>query len=150
MATSSNIIGFTERQLPCKFGHESCSKVPSNVAIKSGNLIPRILNWRTVEERPKFDALMEGIFRDDIHPICTFDDVVPTTAELERLNLPPVVSQAIPNPTDGVEVAEGNEMVDDDFSTTPPHNVRGKQQQRSAVSDSPPYKKRRVSILRPS
>ncbi|XP_060210483.1 uncharacterized protein LOC132637411 [Lycium barbarum] len=130
--------------------YESCSKVPSNISIKSGNLIPRILNWRTVEERPKFDALMEGMFRDDIHPICTFDDVVPTTAELERLNLPPVVSQAIPNPTDGVEVAEGNEMVDDDyddFSTTPPHNVRGKQQQRSAVSDSPPHKKRRrVSV----
>ncbi|XP_059276861.1 uncharacterized protein LOC132031035 isoform X3 [Lycium ferocissimum] len=150
MPTSSNIIGFTECQLPCKFSYESCSKVPSNIAIKSGNLIPRILNWRTVEERPKFDALMEGMFRDDIHPICTFDDVVPTTAELERLNLPRVVSQAIPNPTDGVEVAEGNEMVDDDyddFSTTPPHNVRGKQQQRSAVSDSPPHKKRRqVSV----
>ncbi|XP_060196997.1 uncharacterized protein LOC132626223 [Lycium barbarum] len=93
---------------------------------------------------------MEGMFRDDIHPICTFDDVVPTTAELERLNLPHVVSQAISNPTDGVEVAEGNEMVNDDyddFSTTPPHNVRGKQQQRSAVSDSPPHKKsRQVSV----
>ncbi|XP_059310573.1 uncharacterized protein LOC132061913 [Lycium ferocissimum] len=131
--------------------YESCSKVPSNIAIKSGNLIPRILNWRTVEERPKFDALMEGMFRDDIHQICTFDDVVPTTAELERLNLPPVVSQAIPNPTDGVEVAEGNEMVDDDyddFSTTPPHIVRGKQQQCSAVSDSLPHKKRRcVSVM---
>ncbi|XP_059315327.1 uncharacterized protein LOC132065801 [Lycium ferocissimum] len=98
--------------------YESCSKVPSNIAVKSGNLIPRILNWRTAEERPKFDALMEGMFRDDIHPICTFDDVVPTTAELEQLNLPPVVSQGIPNPTNGDEVAEGNEMVDDDCHTT--------------------------------
>ncbi|XP_060170390.1 uncharacterized protein LOC132601306 [Lycium barbarum] len=130
--------------------YESCSKVPSNIAIKSGNLIPRILNWRTIDQRPKFDALMEGMFRDDIHSICTFHDVVPTTVELERLNLPPVVSQAIPNLTHGVEIAEGNEMVDDeydDFSTTPPHNVRGKQQQRSAVSDSLPHKKRRpVSV----
>ncbi|XP_060210500.1 uncharacterized protein LOC132637427 [Lycium barbarum] len=38
-------------------------------------------------------------------------------------------------------------MVDDDyddFSTTPPHNVRGKQQQRCAISDSLPHKKHRL------
>ncbi|XP_060192551.1 uncharacterized protein LOC132622050 [Lycium barbarum] len=49
--------------------YECCSKVPSTIAVKTGNLIPRILNWRTTEGKPEFKRLMDGMFRDDKNPV---------------------------------------------------------------------------------
>ena len=49
--------------------YECCSKVPSTIAVKTGNLIPRILNWRTTEGKPEFKKLMDGMFRDDKNPV---------------------------------------------------------------------------------
>ncbi|XP_060203102.1 uncharacterized protein LOC132631548 [Lycium barbarum] len=124
--------------------YECCSKVPSTIAVKTGNLIPRILNWRTTEGKPEFKRLMDGMFRDDKNPSCRFEEVVPTPHELETLKLPPVAHD-IPDVKHGVDGVHGTDLVDDDydnFSTTPPHLSSGKQQQRSANSDSPRGKKR--------
>ncbi|XP_060181970.1 uncharacterized protein LOC132611572 [Lycium barbarum] len=121
--------------------YECCSKVPSTIAVKTGNLIPRILNWRTTEGKPEFKRLMDGMFRDDKNPSCRFEEVVPTPHELETLKLP-LVAHDIPDVKHGVDGVHGTDLVDDDFSTTPPHLSSGKQQQRSANSDSPRGKKR--------
>ncbi|XP_060190127.1 uncharacterized protein LOC132619187 isoform X1 [Lycium barbarum] len=121
--------------------YECCSKVPSTIAIKTGNLIPRILNWRTTEGKSEFKRLMDDMFRDDKNPSCRFEEVVPTPHELETLNLPPVAHD-IPDVKHGVDGVHCIDLVDDDFSTTPPHMSSGKQQQRSANSDSPRCKKR--------
>ncbi|XP_059311486.1 uncharacterized protein LOC132063072 [Lycium ferocissimum] len=106
-----------------------------------GNLVTRILNWRTTEEKLEFKKLMDGMFRDDKNPIW---EVVPTPDELEALNLPPVAHD-IPDVKYGVDGVHGTDLVDtdyDDFSTTTPHLSSGKQQQRNANSDSPRCKKR--------
>ncbi|XP_060182203.1 uncharacterized protein LOC132611856 [Lycium barbarum] len=87
---------------------------------------------------------MDGMFRDDKNPSCRFEEVVPTPHELETLKLPPVAHD-IPDVKHGVDGVHGTDLVDDDydnFSTTPPHLSSGKQQQRSANSDSPRGKKR--------
>ena len=44
--------------------YECCSRVPSYLALKSGNSIPRMLNWRSIDSQPKYNILMERIFRD--------------------------------------------------------------------------------------
>ncbi|XP_060211713.1 uncharacterized protein LOC132639270 [Lycium barbarum] len=73
-----------------------------------------------------------------------FEEVVPTPHELETLKLPPVAHD-IPDVKHGVDGVHGTDLVDDDyddFSTTPSHLSSGKQQQRSANSDSSRGKKR--------
>ncbi|XP_059310543.1 uncharacterized protein LOC132061876 [Lycium ferocissimum] len=90
-------------------------------------------------------AILEGWCRADKRTCsCIFEEVVPTPHELETLNLPPVAHD-IPEVKHGVNGVHGTDLVDDDyddFSTTPPHLSSGKQQQRSANSDSPRCKKR--------
>ncbi|XP_059302843.1 uncharacterized protein LOC132054915 [Lycium ferocissimum] len=86
--------------------YECCSKVPSTIAVKTGNLVPRILNWRTTEGKSEFKRLMDGMFRDDKNPSCRFEEVVPTPHELETLNLPPVAHD-IPDVKHGVDGVHG-------------------------------------------
>ncbi|XP_060195253.1 uncharacterized protein LOC132624503 [Lycium barbarum] len=81
---------------------------------------------------------------DAVKMTILFEEVVPTPHELETLKLPPVAHD-IPDVKHGVDGVHGTDLVDDDydnFSTTPPHLSSGKQQQRSANSDSPRGKKR--------
>ncbi|XP_059309493.1 uncharacterized protein LOC132060477 [Lycium ferocissimum] len=130
--------------------YECCSRVPSYLAIKSGNSIPRMLNWRSIDNRPKYNILMEGIFRDGKRSSCTFANTIPTSSELESLQLPDVVvCRDTVDKNVLVDANEGTQVTDmplddfDDFSTTPPHLSKGKQQQRTNQTDSPPSKRRR-------
>ncbi|XP_060211631.1 uncharacterized protein LOC132639170 [Lycium barbarum] len=130
--------------------YECCSRVPSYLAIKSGNSIPRMLNWRSIDSQPKYNILMEGIFRDGKQSSCTFANTIPTSSELESLQLPDVVvCRVTVDKNVLVDANEGTQVTDmsvdnfDDFSTTPPHLSKGKQQQRTNQTDSPPSKRRR-------
>ncbi|XP_059306263.1 uncharacterized protein LOC132057659 [Lycium ferocissimum] len=130
--------------------YECCSRVPSYLALKSGNSIPRMLNWRSIDSQPKYNILMEGIFRDGKQSSCTFANTIPTSSELESLQLPDVVvCRDTIDKNVSVDVHEGTQVTDmpvdeyDDFSTTPPHLSKGKQQQRTNQTDSPPSKRRR-------
>ncbi|XP_060194889.1 uncharacterized protein LOC132624072 [Lycium barbarum] len=130
--------------------YECCSRVPSYLAIKSGNSIPRMLNWRSIDSQPKYNILMEGIFRDGKQSSCTFANTIPTSSELESLQLPDVVvCRDTVDKNVLVDANEGTQVTDmpvddfDDFSTTPPHLSKGKQQQRTNQTDSPPSKRRR-------
>ncbi|XP_059306584.1 uncharacterized protein LOC132058032 [Lycium ferocissimum] len=123
--------------------YETCSSVYPNLAIKHGNSIPRILNWRTIESQPSYSSLMSGMFKDDDSPgRVTYANVVPTIEEIEALRLPVTVGDSHQNTpaNEGTEVDEY-----DNFISTPPDRVIGKQQQR--LSHSPPHKKRREMRL---
>ncbi|PHU01163.1 hypothetical protein BC332_30950 [Capsicum chinense] len=41
---------------------ELCSNVDTKVAVKEGNNIPRILNWRVFAVRPQYNKFMTGMF----------------------------------------------------------------------------------------
>ncbi|XP_060170976.1 uncharacterized protein LOC132601948 [Lycium barbarum] len=111
--------------------YECCSRVPSYLAIKSGNFIPRMLNWRSIDSQPKYNILMEGIFRDGKQSSCTFANTIPTSSELESLQLPDVVvCRDTVDKNVLVDASEGTQVTDmpvddfDDFSTTPPTFLR--------------------------
>ncbi|XP_060182440.1 uncharacterized protein LOC132612121 [Lycium barbarum] len=130
--------------------YECCSRVPSYLAIKSGNSIPRMLNWRSIDSQPKYNILMEGIFRDGKQSSYTFANTIPTSSELESLQLPDVVvcrdtveKNVLVDANEGTQVTAMPVDDFDDFSTTPPHLSKGKQQQRTNQTDSPPSKRRR-------
>ncbi|XP_060195201.1 uncharacterized protein LOC132624435 [Lycium barbarum] len=96
--------------------YECCSRVPSYLSIKSVNSIPRMLNWRSIDSQPKYNILMEDIFRDGKQSRCTFANTISTSSELESLQLPDVVVCR--------DIVDKNVLVD-------------------ANEDSPPSKRRR-------
>ncbi|XP_059274605.1 uncharacterized protein LOC132029320 [Lycium ferocissimum] len=111
--------------------YECCSRVPSYLAVKSGNSISRMLNWRSIDSQPKCNILIECIFRDGKQSSCTFANTISTSSELESLQLPDVVvsrdtvdTNVLIDSHEGTHVT--NMPVDeyDDFSTTPPTLLR--------------------------
>ncbi|MCD9560923.1 hypothetical protein HAX54_019783, partial [Datura stramonium] len=44
--------------------YECCSQVNPKVSIKVANQIPRLLNWKTNDDHPLYETLMQGIFSD--------------------------------------------------------------------------------------
>ncbi|XP_060170942.1 uncharacterized protein LOC132601909 [Lycium barbarum] len=105
--------------------YECCSRVPSYLAIKSGNSIPRMLNWRSIDSQPKYNILMEGIFRDGKQSSCTFANTIPTSSELESLQLlDVVVCRDTVDKNVLVDANEGTQVTDmpvddfDDFTST--------------------------------
>ncbi|KAF3618375.1 hypothetical protein FXO37_34223 [Capsicum annuum] len=44
---------------------ECCSNVPPKIASKVDNWIPRLLNWKTIAPRPRFEVLMNAMFNDN-------------------------------------------------------------------------------------
>ncbi|KAM3270893.1 hypothetical protein P3S67_029095 [Capsicum chacoense] len=61
---------------------ELCSNVESKVAIREGNNIPRILNWKVVAVRPQFNQFVTGMFSK-----YSYANIVPTADEFEKLDL---------------------------------------------------------------
>ncbi|KAF3653813.1 hypothetical protein FXO38_15469 [Capsicum annuum] len=61
---------------------ELCSNVESKVAIKEGNNIPRILNWKVVAVRPQFNLFVTGMFSR-----YSYANIVPTADEFGKLDL---------------------------------------------------------------
>ncbi|XP_060210635.1 uncharacterized protein LOC132637585 [Lycium barbarum] len=115
--------------------YECCSFVDATLAVNTGNNIPRMLNWTTIESQPSFMELMDGIFKEDNTPeMRIFANIVPTVDELVCLQLPPLVN-GVPESTTA-PVLDG-----DDFASTPPHNDT--HQKGVVQSESPPSKKRR-------
>ncbi|XP_059310273.1 uncharacterized protein LOC132061477 [Lycium ferocissimum] len=101
--------------------YECCSCVDNTHAVKSGDNIPRILNWRTIESQPTFKDLMDGMFKEDNDPeMHSFDNIVPTINEVACLQLPPLVIGVAPTTTAPIPVDDDF----DDFSSTPPHKKR--------------------------
>ncbi len=50
--------------------YECCSNVPPKIASKVDNRIPRLLNWKTIAPRPRFEFLMNAMFSDNDKVCC--------------------------------------------------------------------------------
>ncbi|KAH0757112.1 hypothetical protein KY290_020605 [Solanum tuberosum] len=91
--------------------YESCSAVDLNIAEKKTNRIPRLVNWRTRNNRIHYEFLMEGMFGDN------------------------------GNPNTFQKVGDKDDDEDDDFTSKPPshkpHNKeKGKQKVTVSLSTS--------------
>ncbi|XP_059289692.1 uncharacterized protein LOC132043231 [Lycium ferocissimum] len=126
--------------------YECCSNVYPNLAVKNGDRIPRMFNWKTIDGTPHFKDLMTGMFNDDeSEDRPTYRNIVPTISEIEELGLRPYLSGKSAS-TIQQQVADDY----DDFSSTPPHVSAAKQPQNKGVSQSPPHKKPRQMPMVPS
>ncbi|XP_059298138.1 uncharacterized protein LOC132050798 [Lycium ferocissimum] len=67
--------------------YECCSNVDPNLMVKTGSRIPRMFNWRTVNQKPSVNYLMLGMFKDGEEISCKFNNIVPTISEVEKLGL---------------------------------------------------------------
>ncbi|XP_060200210.1 uncharacterized protein LOC132628447 [Lycium barbarum] len=126
--------------------YECCSNLGPKLAVKNGDRIPRMFNWKTIDGTPHFKDLMTGIFNDDESgDRLTYRNIVPTISEIEELGLRLYLS--------GNSASTGQQQVADDyddFSSTPPHVSAAKQPQNKGVSQSPPHKKPRQMPMVPS
>ncbi|KAH0636629.1 hypothetical protein KY289_036544 [Solanum tuberosum] len=94
----------------------------SQLAVKEGNGIPRICNWKVVAPKPKFEMFMEIIFTKNN---CSY--IQPTPEEIRLLDLPN--NSHIP-PTQPATSDVNHEEVQpdevpgfEDFSSKPPEQL---------------------------
>ena len=52
--------------------YECCSYVDDKIAVKVSSHIPRIINWVTKNDHPRFDYFMKTIFNDADNPVCIY------------------------------------------------------------------------------
>uniref|UniRef100_A0A3Q7GVD9 DUF1985 domain-containing protein n=1 Tax=Solanum lycopersicum TaxID=4081 RepID=A0A3Q7GVD9_SOLLC len=96
--------------------YECCSYVDDKIVVKVSSHIPRIINWVTKNDHPRFDYFMKIIFNDADNPI-KFRNIEPTAMEIIILQLPPSTEQSISQglQTDQNKVTD----LDDDFQNRP-------------------------------
>ncbi|XP_059309927.1 uncharacterized protein LOC132061068 [Lycium ferocissimum] len=120
--------------------YECCSNVDPNLAVKTGNRIPRMFNWKTINTQPTVSLLMSGMFREGVSKDhINFRNIVPLTNEVEELGLRPFF---VDRPVSPTQIQETEDEYAD-FSTTPPHVAAAKEKERKDASKSPPRKKSR-------
>ncbi|KAF3643933.1 hypothetical protein FXO37_21701 [Capsicum annuum] len=66
--------------------YECCSNVPPKISSKVDNRIPRLLNWKTIALRPRFEFLMNAIFNENGKVV--FKNIEPTKKKLSKLQIP--------------------------------------------------------------
>ncbi|XP_055835099.1 uncharacterized protein LOC129903571 [Solanum dulcamara] len=118
--------------------YECASQVPSEIAVRVGNKIPRILNWRVVTVKPKFETFMSTIFSE--YP-CS--NIVQSQHEMDSI----VIHGSQQKPEASTSAAKVNFRKPhevpgfEDFSTTPPTKLL-KRSSHVADKSSPPSSKR--------
>ncbi|XP_049370796.1 uncharacterized protein LOC125835741 [Solanum verrucosum] len=118
--------------------YECCSAVDLNIAEKKTNCIPRLVNWRTRNNRIHYEFLMEGMFGDNGNPL-KYKNIQPSLKEIAFYQLPSK-SDAIPENT-FQNVGDKDDEEDNDFTSKPPshkpHNKeKGKQKVTVSLSTS--------------
>ncbi|KAM3378858.1 hypothetical protein P3S68_011271 [Capsicum galapagoense] len=91
--------------------YECCSNVPPKIALKVENRIPRLLNWKTIAPRPRYEFFMNAMFKDNGKVV--FKNIEPTEMEMAKLEIPKK------------DVTEDERSVDsdDDFQDPPPKKI---------------------------
>ncbi|KAG5600831.1 hypothetical protein H5410_032201 [Solanum commersonii] len=103
--------------------YECASAMYNEIAVREGNGIPRVCNWKVVGARPKYEMFMENIFTEN-----DCSNVQPTQEELESLDLPN--NSHVPPNRLATSVANQEEVQPDDvsgfeeFSSKPPEQLR--------------------------
>lgn len=125
--------------------YECSSSTNLKIARKVGDRIPRLLNWETIEAKPRYNKLMKGIFSDSNNK---FRNITPFPRELVVLQLPPegFQNQVEENKLDSSDdesdaTSSSKKDSDDDFQNPPPSAKKNKRKDKF-VSSSLPVKKR--------
>ncbi|MCD9561125.1 hypothetical protein HAX54_020098 [Datura stramonium] len=109
--------------------YECCSNVDPEIAIRVGNRIPEILNWKVIDDRPFYEYLMEGMFNGEENPLI-FKNIASSHRELLVLQIPPPDVSLVQDRLSTANV-EGDY---NDFSSTPPPYVVKMKNQHVDVS----------------
>ncbi|KAF3627884.1 hypothetical protein FXO38_28540 [Capsicum annuum] len=110
--------------------YECCSNVPPKITSKVDNRIPRLLNWKTIAPRPRFEFLINAMFNDNGKIV--FKNIEPTKKELSKLQMPK---------KDAIE-HERSVNSDDDFQDPPPRKINEHSKKKQKVDSSTPVAKR--------
>ncbi|XP_055814615.1 uncharacterized protein LOC129884322 [Solanum dulcamara] len=119
--------------------YECASQVPSEIAVRVGNKIPRILNWRVVAVKPKFETFMSTIFSE-----YRCSNIVQSQHEMESI----IIHGSQQKPEASTSAAKVNfrkphEVLGfEDFSTTPPTKLL--KRSSHVVDTSSPYPSKRM------
>ncbi|KAF3640312.1 hypothetical protein FXO38_22193 [Capsicum annuum] len=106
--------------------YEYCSSVPPNITSKVDNQIPRLLNWKTIAPRPRFEFLMNVMFKDNSKVV--IKNIEPTKKELAKLQIPQ--KDAIQH--------ERSVDSDDEFQNPPPRKINEHSKKKQKVDSSTP------------
>uniref|UniRef100_M0ZZK6 Ulp1 protease family, C-terminal catalytic domain containing protein n=1 Tax=Solanum tuberosum TaxID=4113 RepID=M0ZZK6_SOLTU len=102
--------------------YECASAIHIEIAVREGNGIPRVCNWKVVGAKPKYEMFMENIFTEN-----DCSNVQPTQEELESLDLPN--NSHVPPNRPATSVANQEEVQPDnvsdfeEFSSKPPEQL---------------------------
>ncbi|XP_055814254.1 uncharacterized protein LOC129883659 [Solanum dulcamara] len=122
--------------------YECASQVPSEIAVRVGNKIPRILNWRVVAVKPKFETFMSTIFSE--YP-CS--NIVQSQHEIDSI----VIHGSQQKPEASTSAAKVNFRKPhevpgfEDFSTTPPTKLLKRSSHVVDTSSPPPSRRMKTS-----
>ncbi|KAF3613735.1 hypothetical protein FXO38_36086 [Capsicum annuum] len=107
--------------------YECCSNVPSKITMKADNWIPQLLNWKIIAPHPRFEFLMNAMFKDNGKVV--FNNIEPTKLELTNLEIP---QKDVPEDERSVDS-------DDDFQDPSPKKINEhskKKQKAQSKADS--------------
>ncbi|KAF3613965.1 hypothetical protein FXO38_35939 [Capsicum annuum] len=132
--------------------YECCAKVDESLAVCVHNLIPRMVNWKVVKPKPRYEDLMDDMFSK----VLVNRNIIPSPQELNHLDLPnPLMFGST---DDAVNVAQivvvqqqsertvPTEFEDefDDFSTPPSADLLKNMSLDVSQSLHPPTKKQKI------
>ncbi|XP_055824265.1 uncharacterized protein LOC129892719 [Solanum dulcamara] len=125
--------------------YECASQVPSEIAVRVGNKIPRILNWCVVAVKPKFETFISTIFSE-----YSCFNIVQSQHEMESI----VIHGSQQKPEASTSAARVNFRKPhevpgfEDFSTTPPTELLKRFSHVADTSSLPPSKRMKTSLAK--
>ncbi|XP_047270549.1 uncharacterized protein LOC124899634 [Capsicum annuum] len=110
--------------------YECCSNVPPKIALKVENQISRLLNWKMIAPRLRYEFLMNAMFKDNGKVV--FKNIESTEMELAKLEIPQK------------DVTEDERSVDsdDDFQDPLPKKINGCSKKKQKMDSSTPIAKK--------
>ncbi|KAF3631882.1 hypothetical protein FXO38_26427 [Capsicum annuum] len=110
--------------------YEYCLNVPPKIALKVENQIPRLLNWKTIAPRPRYEFLMNAMFKDNDKVV--FKNIEPTEMKLVKFEIP----------QKNVTEDERSVDSDDDFQDPPQKKINERPKKKQKVDSSTPVAKK--------
>ncbi|PHT93976.1 hypothetical protein T459_01858 [Capsicum annuum] len=110
--------------------YECCSAVDPKIVVKHGSIIFKLLNWKTTDRRPHFEAFIEGMLADVDNP-AVYRNIIATSREMTILQLPSV---------DAVEdITSDDVSSSDDFQDAPSATEKNKAKKKIDIVSSPDH-----------
>ncbi|XP_047251481.1 uncharacterized protein LOC124886648 [Capsicum annuum] len=126
-----NIFGYFMKKQQCVVQAQLCRCVITlKIASKVDNRISRLLNWKTIAPRPRFEFLMNAMFNDNGKVV--FKNIEPKKKELSKLQIPQKDEMQHERSVDS----------DDDFQDPPPRKINEHSKKKQKVDSSTPVAKK--------